>query len=330
MVKNINKMLGRFGIQLKNVTALENEKKHFHNIINGGIEIFYAHKKFEKKELNQQISGLVFSKDRAMQLHALLTSYFAKVTNYFPLTILYKTTNRQSQLAYDILKALFASYSVVFLEENYFNGQVKFWLSTQSADRIFFMTDDAIVLDDFDMNDVLHFDPLNEIFSLTKGKDLTYCFTMDVNQELPLFGKYTTNNDKIFNEWNWQDALNSPDWSYPLSLDGTFFLREEMLTLINSISFNNPNSLEANLQLYIAFFLRRKGICYDKVKIANIPCNLVQDDFKNRSTGFFTAEQLQLLWDDGKRIDVQKFYGLDAFDAEHKKYDFCSVTGGVK
>jgi hypothetical protein len=235
---------------------------------------------------------------------------------------LYKSTNRQSQLAYDLLKVFFASYPVLFLEEINFNGQVTFWLNTQSADRIFFMTDDAIVLDDFDLKDVLNFNPLNEIFSLTKGMDLTYCFTMDVKQELPLFEKYITNNGKIFNEWNWRDALNSPDWSYPLSVDGTFFLREEMIILINCINFNNPNSLEANLQLYNAFFLRRKGVCYDKVKMINIPCNLVQNDFKNRSTGFFTAEQLQLLWDEGKRIDVQKFYGLAAIDAEHQRYDF--------
>lgn len=54
----------------------------------------------------------------------------------------------------------------------------------------------------------------------------------------------------------------------------------------------------------------------------NIPCNLVQNEFNNRSTGFFKPEELQLLWDNGKRIQVKMFYGLTAFDAEHSRYDF--------
>ncbi|HET7897390.1 MAG TPA: hypothetical protein VFL47_06965 [Flavisolibacter sp.] len=258
-----------------------------------------------------------------MQLQALLTSYLAQVEGGCPLTILYKATSERSRQAYNKLKTEFGRSTFIFLEETDFNQQVKIWLSMQSADRVFFLTDDAIFLDAFALADVFEFNPLNEIVSFTKGRDLLYCFTMDVKQELPAFLQEDIGG-KGLNAWIWDSAPDSPDWSYPLSVDGHILLREEMMCIANEITFRNPNSLEANMQLFKPFFLSRRGICYDKVKLVNIPCNLVQSDFNNRSTGYYSSEELLQLWDEGKAIDVAKFYGLTAFEAEHSKYSFCT------
>lgn len=323
----INNFLQLFGIQLKKIKALETERNHYAKIINGAACILEVHKKYEGTILNGELSGLVFSKDRAMQLHALLTSYFEKVQNFSPLSILYKTTSEKSRQSYEALTMEFAHFPIQFIKENKFNEQVKAWLATGSADRIFFMTDDAVFLDAFDMKDALLFNPLNEIFSLTKGKDLRYCFTKNVKQELPVFDTVVQRNGKSFNSWRWGDSPGSHDWAYPLSVDGTFFLREEMLRLVSNINFNNPNSLEANMQVFISIFLPRKGVCYDKVKVINVPCNVVQNEIDNRSTGFFSAGELQSFWEEGKRIDVKMFYGLSAFEAEHARYTFIQNKG---
>jgi hypothetical protein len=322
VTKAINNILDFLGIQLKKTTSLKVEQNHYRSIINGGIEIFNIHKKYTDKILNKELAGMVFSKDRAMQLHALLISYCEKVKNYSPLVILYKVTDTKSRQAYEVLKSEFSSLHFKFIEETAFNKQVKDWLLNQKADRIFFMTDDAVFIDTFDMADALLFNPLNEILSLTKGKDLVYSFTMDTKQALPVFEKVPIGNNEVFNSWKWGLYPDSPDWSYPLSVDGTFFLREEISKLVDNIQFKNPNSLEANMQGFKSFFLDRKGVCYNKVKLINVPCNLVQNEFKNRSTGFFTAEILQEKWDAGKRIDVKMFYGLSAFEAEHAIYTF--------
>lgn|GEM_PF-6805731 len=45
-------------------------------------------------------AGIVFSKDRALQLHALLSSYSEKVTSPAPLYILYHTSTPRHQKAY--------------------------------------------------------------------------------------------------------------------------------------------------------------------------------------------------------------------------------------
>lgn len=323
-IKTINNFFRLFGVELKKTRALEVAKEHYSSIIAGGTAIFQVHKKSKDKILNQELSGLVFSRDRTMQLHALLTSYIQQVKNFCQLSILYKATDEGSKQSYEVLKKEFEDFPFRFIEETAFAEQVIAWLRQQSADRIFFMTDDAVFLDSFDMNDLLLFNPLDEIFSLTKGKDLQYCFTMDVKQALPFFDTLITKGGISFNAWKWGNYPSSPDWTYPLSVDGTFFMREEILCIAEHITFKTPNSLEANMQLFIDFFLQRKGICYDKVKMINVPCNLVQNEFNNRSTGFFKIEQLQALWQEGKRIDVKMFYGLDAYSAEHARYNFVS------
>ncbi|RZK12988.1 MAG: hypothetical protein EOO46_01090 [Flavobacterium sp.] len=321
-VRLVNRFLEKFGVQVKKTKALQEERRHYRSIISGGLQIFETHKQYEGKELNKQLAGLVFSKDRAMQLHALLASYFKNVKNGCGLTILYKASTSRNRKAYEELIVECNEWQVEFLEENAFPQQVKFWLGQQRADRIFFMTDDAVFLDDVDMSDAFLFHPLNEIFSLTKGKDLLYSFTMDAVQELPYFSEANI-KDKKFYSWVWGQSLKSPDWSYPLSVDGCVFLRDEIISILDNIEFNNPNSLEANMQLYKGFFLSRNGVCYEKVKLINVPCNLVQNEIKNRSTGFFTAEELLRYWEKGQRINIEKLQGLDAYKAEHSKYEFC-------
>ncbi len=322
MVKAFNSILEKFGLKINRIRAISIEREYFVSLFNGAVDIFNVHKKYQGVDLNNQIRGLVFSKDRSMQLHALLTSYIKNVTNYCPLEVLYKTTNEKSRKSYEELKIEFKPYPFVFAEENNFNAQVKNWLRSEKADRIFFMTDDAIFLDSFDMNCALLFNPLNTILSLTKGYDMTYCFTLDLMQEIPEFTKTIIHDETLLNFWNWNSSPASPGWSYPISVDGDFYLRKEMLVMAEHISFNNPNSFEANLQVFLKLFVGREGVCFDKVKLINIPCNVVQDVIKNRSTYLFTAGELQTLWDKGKRIDIDSFNRLDALTAMHSKYSF--------
>ncbi len=320
--KSVNNFLDLFGIQLKSKKALLIERAYLDSKYNGAVEIYNVLKKYQHLKLNDELEGMVFSKNRAMQLQALLNSYIKNVANYCPLIILYKATNERSKKAYEDLKREFKTYSIIFLEEKNFYSQVNNWLSTAQSDRIFFMTDDAVFLDSFDLKLALFFNPLDTILSLTKGYDLIYCFTHDTMQELPHFTKKTILNGNSFNFWKWNSIPGSPDWSYPISVDGNFFLREEMLKMVNNISFNNPNSFEASLQVFCKLFDKREGVCFDKVKLINVPCNVVQKEFKNRSTCLFSVEELQNLWDKGQRINIDDFNKIDAVDAVHKKYTF--------
>ena len=317
-------MFNPFNFQIKKTTSLAAERQYYHRVINGLEELNKVRIQSDKVLLNELVAGLVFSKDRAMQLHALLLSYFKCAQNPAPITVLFKASDERFMKSYQELMQEVQSYPVHFVEETNFYEQVSEWVRNNKADRIFFMTDDAIFLDQFDFNDILHFNPLDTIFSLTKGTDLTFCFNHNCPQELPKFAEVVDlkNSKQPFLEWVWEDMQASPDWNYPLSVDATFFYQKELQVLLDNIQFKNPNSLEANLQVFVKAFLPRKGACYRKAKYVNIPCNLVQTEVRNRTTGTFSVEELNDTWRTGRRINTDPFWKANINTARTMKFEF--------
>ena len=323
MVQFINSVIKKiFKVEIKRSRSLLSEKQYYEGVIKAASEFYQIKTISGSIRYNDKIAGMGFSKDRPLQLHALLHSYFKLVANAAPLAIIYKASNETIEGFYKELADEFAGYPVSFVAEADFYKQVLSWLELQQADRVFFLTDDAIFLEEMDINDALSFDPLNEIFAFRLGKDLTYCFAHDRQQQLPFFETITTDKDKTYLKWKWNDNLLSPDWSYPLSVDGHIFYRAELLAALKNINFKNPNTLEANMQVFLNFFICRKGVCYEKVKMINVPCNIVQSDFANRNTGLFTAEELIAVWAKKQKIAINDFYKVTAEEALHKKYTF--------
>jgi hypothetical protein len=117
---------------------------------------------------------------------------------------------------------------------------------------------------------------------------------------------------------------DSPDWCYPLSLDGTIFFRKEIEMMVSKLIFNSPNSLESQMQLYKDLFLCRKGVCFSKAKYVNIPCNVVQKEFNNLSNDSYSVEQLLNYFLNGKRINWKQLKGLKAPEVQKTEFSFIS------
>ena len=287
----LNKILNPFHMQLKRTKSLNIEKTNYENTIKRLSHFYLDSYGKTVTDLNRGISGILFSKDRAMQLHALISSYFHYTKNYAPLIILFTCSNEQHKQSYEILQNEFQSFPVSFITETDFGIQLKEIVNNVKADRIFFMTDDAVFLDHYDLLDCLNFHPLKNIFSLRLGADLDFCYSYNRKQAVPEFTVKDIAGQK-FQTWIWKDLPDSPDWTYPLSVDATIFLRKEIEMILHHISFKSPNSLESQMQLYTDLFIQRKGICYPKVKYVNVPCNIVQTDFPNISTGTWSVSEL--------------------------------------
>lgn len=317
----INEILKPFQVQVHKTKSLEIEKNSYLETVSRISSYYTYFYNSLEYDLNNGISGIVFSKDRAMQLEALLSSYFYYTKNPAPLLILFTYGNTQHKLAYEILQKEFQDFPVSFIEETNFCEQLKQLVNRQKGDRIFFMTDDAIFLDFYDLNDCLNFHPLQNVFSLRLGNDLDFCYAYNKKQEIPLF---TIENmiGKEWNSWIWKDMYNSPDWSYPLSLDATIFLRKEIETILNYISFKSPNSLESQMQLLKDLFLQRKGICYSKAKYVNVPCNRVQSEFDNAFHNTYSVIELADKFLEGQRIEWKKFKELKATEVQKIKFNF--------
>lgn len=264
---------------------------------------------------------VLFSKDRAMQLHALLSSYFHFVSNTAPIHVLYTCSSPAHQASYDELAEMFSSKSVNFIKEVGFKDQLITILGSIRTSKMLFMTDDALFIDAFDLEEFTRFDTRNTVPSLSKGYDLTYCFAFDKMQDLPDF---LTLSDLSKTElaWHWKSASDSPDWAYPLSVDGSLFSTYEILQIIKATDFKAPNSLESNLQEYLPLFINRLGICYNKVKYVNVPCNIVQKEWVNNSTNAMDVELLLKKWNEGKRIYFEEFAGADVKIVQKAVYQF--------
>ena len=320
-MSRLNKLLKPFKMELHKTKSLQSQKAFTEDTINRIAAFYQDFNICSQGRRNDGISAIVFSKDRAMQLHALITSYFFYTKNAAPLTVLLTCSDDSHKRAYEDLQRDFSTQPVRFVTENNFNTQLKDIIKDQEGDRLFFMTDDAIFLEHYDLHDCLEFDPFKNIFSLRMGEDLDFCFAYNKPQQLPRFITEEIEGS-TFNTWIWKDMEQSPDWNYPLSVDATIFLRKEILAILEHIQFNSPNSLEAGLQLYKELFLQRKGICFSKAKYVNIPCNIVQQEFKNNFIPRYSTADLRDKFLAGLRIDWKKLEGMKAPAAQQAIFDF--------
>lgn len=267
--------------------------------------------------------GIVFSRDRAMQLHALISSFFAYVKNPVPLSILYTCSNKEHYNSYEELKEIFSYKNISFIEEKEFKKDLEMMLRSISSTLLFFMTDDGLFIDYFDIQQVTVFNPIFVLPSLIKGKDLTYCYLGNRHQSLPEFIQPDFALPPGMMCWEWSNAAEGSDWAYPMSLDLTFYKKSEIEMLIRNVSYKAPNSLENALHVnYAPIFLQRKGVCFEKAKYVNIVCNIVNREHKNRHTGLHSAESLLRKWQEGYRIQYELFYGRTSAEAEISQFSF--------
>ncbi len=253
---------------------------------------------------------IVFSKDRAFQLHALLSSCTEMVTPGIPIHVLYHTSAHTHRQAYDeVIKIFLDNSNISFTKQHSdtsFRHDLMLLLRSVESENIFFLVDDVVFIEEFDIKDFSQFNTDTFVPTLRMGLNLTDCYTLREKQPLPVFTPgIIKDKDKI--TWHWHRG--SCDWAYPVSLDGHLFSTREITTMIQSIDFSAPNTLEDRLQKFRRFFLSRMGVGYKKSKIVNIPCNKVQTENKNLC-GDIHQDYLLEQWNRGLQMDYRSLYGF--------------------
>ena len=75
---------------------------------------------------------------------------------------------------------------------------------------------------------------------------------------------------------------NLGDWSYMFSLDGNVYHNKTLLLITKLIEFNTPNQFENKGNVLATILLKKSG-SFKVPKLLNIPDNIVQNDYLNRS-----------------------------------------------
>ena len=255
------------------------------------------------------MTGLIFSKDRAMQLRAVIESLLLHCRDHerIKLQVLHKTSNQLHRRQYDKLKAEFCD--VCFIEEVNFKEQALSLVS--EFEYVLFLVDDNLFVRDFFLADVVEALRINGDalgFSLRLGVNTAYCYAHDIDQNVPAFRQAA---DEIL-KYDWTHA--EYDFGYPLELSSSMYRTVEVVQLLRQVMFSNPNALEgvmaANAHLYRQ--ARNSLLCFEQSVTFCTPVNIVQTVCDNRVGGNlnYSVDRLAQMFEKGGRIDVERYSGF--------------------
>lgn len=278
-----------------------------HNTLLTELAQFYLNR--DSLEDNHHYDFLVFSKNRPIQLFCLLETMLRRTTGDYRIHVLFHAEGTRMQAAYQELQSDPLLTGIRFMKETDFSSQLIEIIGHLQGSRLLFFTDDSFISGDWSTDDLSSIHPMEAVFSLRHGKNLTYSFPYGAQQKVPALTPYNRASHTGLVSFEWQHQYLQSDWSYPLSVDGHMFLREELNMIVNNMKFSSPNTLEGAMQMLFPLFSVRKGICFEYSKLAHVHCNRVQHDFHNRFTGKHTVESLLEHWESSMKIDIRSLCG---------------------
>lgn len=259
----------------------------------------------ESVHLRSGLTGIVLSKDRALQLYALLQTYVRYTKNPVPLFVIYNASNEAHAKAYVEVEAAFrnSDLSLTFFFEKYsFRESLIDVLGMVNTKNIFFLVDDIIFIRPVNLDGASAMDPFKTILSLRHSPHLRFSYTSAVSQFPPEFSPAHGNPDSLI--FRWFEKGN--EWSDPWSLDGQVLSTAEVRVLSRLCNFRAPNTYEAALKSFGDIVRDRSGMCYVESKILNLPINRVQNEVENIS-GNVSTEFLLEQWNKGLMLDTSMF-----------------------
>ena len=273
----------------------------------------------------KDLRTVIFSKDRALQLEAVLRSFFLRCVDrdMAAVAVLCAASDQRQQRSYDVLASEYKD--VEFVKEKDFKADM---LSLLSGIRfVCFLVDDNIFVDDFSFSDCImalcrHKDALG--VSLRLGRNTGYCYMLDKPQSLPAF----SDAGKGMFIYNWPGCDH--DFSYPLEVSSSIYRVDELMPLFSKLQFSNPNQLESAIAPLSKLYAQKRSrlLCYETSRTFCAPVNIVQqvccENRAAREAGYSVAELLEI-FESGRRIDVEKFYKFVP-EAAHQEvvFDFAA------
>lgn len=255
------------------------------------------------------MNTIIFSKDRACQLHLLLQTLdrcggWGSASQ--PLKVLYWASYEDYHRGYDLLQEMYPA--VFFISQTSAEEFIpKLRSLVRAEDYLTWFLVDDIVFTGLDRNpfntwvqDHLTAHTDTAAVSLRLCPRINYCYTENRKAPKPLL--YDTEDGLLRWEWKGQPG----DWGYPMSLDGNVFRTADLLPYLEDSTIVNPNAFEnamARGPLKSPWLA-----CFRDSALFNVPANRVQDTHPNRSM-HSDPMTLNAAWLAGDEIDPSPFRG---------------------
>jgi hypothetical protein len=222
---------------------------------------------------------IISSKDRAAQLDILLTSIEKFCTNYDAIVIIYSASNSDFQRGYSkLLRNYRSNKYILFVKEvNYRNDLIAI-ISEIDHSCVCMLVDDIEFINFCDFSMFNGFSMLKYQPSLRLGRNIRRSWISEIG-DMP-HPQFSVLKRSLL---SWRHTKSSFDWAYVYSLDGDLFHSNILAYMLSMIDFQNPNSLETNLQFFRYATPLSRGLCSEKSLLVNHPVNKVQVENDNFS-----------------------------------------------
>lgn len=274
------------------------------------------------------VQAVIFSKDRALQLHGLLASFAARCRDVADVSIavIYKASSAEYAAGYEQLQRdLCGRLDVEWVEESHFKhdltrlviGEMRWWrcllgvVPADKADCLLFMVDDNLFVREFQLSaalEALEKFPRSIGFSLRVGKNTTYCYSNRCDQPLPDF----EHADDGILSFQWPGQVG--DFGYPLEVSSSVYRAKDLVGLLSNLPYANPNRLEQGLSLSSKLFARTRPelLCFDQSVAFCAPVNIVQSVLDNRAGNAEknSIANLNRKFLEGWRVNVEALNGF--------------------
>ena len=229
------------------------------------------------------ISGVIFSKDRAAQLHLALHSIQKNFSSLGSITVLYTATTEAFEEGYKLAQNHFPSQERIdWVKQDDFQKDTTRIIES-CEDYVCFFTDDDIVYKSVEtsIESIVNlFDKHLEIFTLSlRLGGNTYVQNIWTGQNCDLPKKTATIDEYVI--WRWKDMSPWGNFGYPFSVDGHIFRSADILKIISQYKFETPNALEGRGMAFLED-MQQLMASYTHSCLVNTPLNIVGSS-ENRS-----------------------------------------------
>lgn len=265
--------------------------------------------------MKDKVDIIIFSKDRAMQLDALLCSISKYVENIGKVYVLYKASNIEFQKGYLKIfeKAIFLSMTTpqsylpcqLFVETD-FKKRLNEILSLVKTKRVLLLCDDVVFTDKVDLNVYVPWLSWNSI-NLCLGFNIDWCNAKSCVQTI----QHEFNMYKDLIRWKWTEEKH--DFAYPNSIGASIFKTWWIKILAKILPYDCPNWLEGRMNnKWVKLFIPKRTISYYKSKAYCLLLNQVQTVYKfQEGTPRTSTKKLNDLFLQDKFIDISELEGIE-------------------
>jgi len=266
---------------------------------------------------------VIFSKDRACQLHCLLESIFClDKEQIFEPTVIYNYSSDIYKNAYGkCIKYWLDKYNkdkrkLSFLLESNFRNDLLHTIDNNNqyykhSEYLMFLVDDMILMKEIkstwnEMQQILDM-PNMCCLSLRLGRNTTWQYQTNSRLSLPSFKEH---GNLLW--WNRFSCPTNTNFNYPLSTDSHIYKRNFIVPITKQTEFKNPNQFEANLQRFVRKCPPYMSCLNESVFVNNV-INICQYEFKNKY-GVDVFESLESLNEKYMQDQIIDFANMD-FDS---------------